>query len=80
MRIIFVIFIKTPLKTIVMIGTSIVLFRCNSSSQLNWLFRYFSSYSYEFLVINLIKYLVLLHSSSIFFYFLFISLVGTSVK
>ena len=57
-----------------MLRVSIVLFRGNSSSELNLIFIYFS------LVINLIKSLILLHSSSCFLIFSMLSLVGTSVK
>ena len=53
-----------------MVGMSTVLFRGNSSSELNLIFVYFLSYSSEFLVIDLIKSLILVHSSP-FFIFLF---------
>ena len=54
-----------------MVGISTVLFRGNSSSELNLIFTYFSSQSSEFLDIDLIKSLILIQNSS---YFLFVSL------
>ena len=71
---------KTVLTTIVTLETSIVLFKGNFSSQLNLIFIYFLSYSSEILVIDPIKSLILLHSSSYFLIFSLLSLAGTSVK
>ena len=59
---------------------SIVLFRGTSSSELNFVFIYFPSSSFEVLVIDLVKSLILLQSSSCFLIFSLLSLVGTSVK
>ena len=59
---------------------SIVLFRGTSSSELNFVFIYFPSSSFEVLVIDLVKSLILLQSSSYFLIFSLLSLVGTSVK
>ena len=41
---------KTALTAIIMLRTSIALFRGNSSSKVNLIFIYFSAQSYEFLV------------------------------
>ena len=67
-------------KTIVMVGISIVLLRGNSSSELSLIFIYFSSQSSEFLVIDLMKSLILIRSSSYFLIFSLLSLVGTNFK
>ena len=63
-----------------MLGTIVILFRGNSSSELNLIFIYFSSKSSEFSVIDLIKSLILLQSSSYLFIFPLLSIVGISVK
>ena len=52
-----------------MIETSIVLFKGNLLSELDLILIYFSSQSSQFLVIDLIKYMVLFHSSPYFFIF-----------
>ena len=52
----------------------------NSSSKLNLIFIYFIFQSSEFIVINLIKSLLLIHSYPYFFIFSLLWLVGTSVN
>ena len=62
-----------------MLGISIPLFRGNSLSKLNLIFIYLSSSEF----INLIKFLISLHSFSFclsFFFFFLLSLEGTSLK
>ena len=54
--------------------------RGNLSSKLNLIFIYFSSYSFQFLVIDLIKLLILIHRSLYFLIFSLLSLVATSVE
>ena len=66
--------------TMIMPGISIVLFRGNLSSELNLIFIYFSSQLSVFFVINLIKSLILPHSTSYFFIFSLLPLVGNSIK
>ena len=55
------------------------LFRGNSSSKLNLIFIYFYL-NHQFVVIDLIKFLILLHSSSYFLIFSLLSLVATSAR
>ena len=62
-----------------MVGISIVLFRGNSSSQLNLFFIYFHHNHLRFQLLTYI-YLVLVRSSSYCFIFSLLSLVKTSVK
>ena len=62
-----------------MVGISIVLFRGNSSSQLNLFFIYFHHNHLRFQLLTYI-YLVLVRSSSYCFIFSLLSLVRTSVK
>ena len=58
--------VKLDLTAIAMIGISIVvLFRGNSSSELSLIFIFFSTKLLQFLVIDLIKSLILLHSFSL---------------
>ena len=66
--------------TMIMPGISIVLFRGNLSSELNLIFIYFSSQLSVFFVINLIKSLILPHSTSYFFIFSLLPLVGNSIN
>ena len=62
-----------------MVGISIVLFRGNSSSQLNFFFIYFHHNHLRFQLLTYI-YLILARSSSYCFIFSLLSLVRTSVK
>ena len=63
-----------------LLGIPIFLFRHNSSPELSLIFKYFSSKSSEFLVIELIKSLILFQSSSYFLIFALLSLVEPRVK
>ena len=60
---------KTTLTTTVIIGISIVLFEVKFSSQSNLIFIYFLRESFEFVVIDLIKSLILINSSRYVFIF-----------
>ena len=63
-----------------MLGISTIFFRGYLLFELNLIFIYFPSSSSEFLVTDLIKPLILLHSSSYFYISSFLSWLGTSVK
>ena len=54
-------FYKKAPTTIAMVGISNILFKGNLSSELNLIFIYFSSKLFEFLVIDLITSLILIH-------------------
>ena len=75
----YLLFSKKALATITITRISIVLFRGYLSSESSLIFIHFSSQS-DFLVTNLIKSLILIHSSLYSFIFCLFSLVGTSVK
>ena len=80
MWILFIIFMKNGSKNYCHVGTCIILFRGNSSSKLNLIFVNFSSKSSEFLVNDLIKSLILIHSSLYYLIFSSLSSVETSAK